>query len=638
MRRHRHLSILLSLIFSVTGAIGFAQNHSVSARSDFQSAKSNGLVDKAVMEQNYGKLPLSFEINQGQTDPQARFLSRGNGYSLFLTKTGTAVLAMTKLDVSQPKLATLNKRPPVGKTEVIRMELTGAQPAPAVAGQDRLPGTANYFVGHDPSKWHSSIPTYGAIRYTNVYPGVDLRYYGNQRQLEYDFVVAPKADPKPIRLHFAGARRLSLTKDGDLRVAANDGEIAFHKPVVYQTVNGDRLPVLGKFSLLGKSTATFSLGKYDSSKELVIDPTLEYSTLLIGSAISGDEARIYGMNIDSNGDVFVTGWTTNADFPISTGAFETSNNSIARLGQATAFVTKLNPSGTALIYSTFLGGNTLGDSEYGDDIAVDSSGNAYVTGVTMSLDFPVTAGAFQATRPNSGDYTGFVTKLNPDGTSLVYSTYLGGRTWIILHLSRWIRRVGICGGVCRIIQFPGDSRGISNHIQVDRGIRGEHVCLEAERPGKRLIYSTFIGGTKDSFVAQLRIQERAAVAIDAAGNTYLEGVTDSTDFPVTQGAYQTTNPTYQSITISKLNPSGTALVFSTYLTGKNEVGGSYNQSGGIAVDSTGNVYITGITPDTDFPVTAGAFETTSKIAAPDAGTAFVAKVDPAGTAWFTRLF
>jgi hypothetical protein len=230
---------------------------------------------------DYGKLPLSFEANQGQTDSQVKFLSRGNGYSLFLTDKA-AVLALTKAD---PALA--NKPGPVGKaaakpaapakTDVVRMELAGASLATKVEGTEPLPGTANYFIGNDPSKWHTNVPTFAKVKYAGVYPGVDLVYYGNQRQLEYDFIVQPKANPKGIKLHFAGAANLTLTPQGDLMVIAKNGKIAFHKPVIYQTKDGQRHPVEGAFTLLAKNEVGFQIGTYDQSQELIIDPTLAIS-------------------------------------------------------------------------------------------------------------------------------------------------------------------------------------------------------------------------------------------------------------------------------------------------------------------------------------------------------------------------
>jgi hypothetical protein len=239
-----------------------------------------------MLASSYSRLPLSFEANQGQTDPQVRFLSRGQGYSLFLTDSA-AVLALSRPNPrpnngSNAIAAKANAAKPA-QSDVVRMELAGANPAAHVAGAEQLPGIANYFLGKDPSSWHTNVPTYAKVNYSSVYPGVDLVYYGNQRQLEYDFLVAPNANPKQVRLHFAGAKRLSVKPDGDLTVTARHGEVAFHKPAVYQTVNGQRHAVEGRFTLLAGNKVGFLLGNYDHCRELVIDPVLVYSTYLGGS-------------------------------------------------------------------------------------------------------------------------------------------------------------------------------------------------------------------------------------------------------------------------------------------------------------------------------------------------------------------
>ena len=253
-------------------------------------------------------------------------------------------------------------------------------------GVDRLPGIANYFLGNDPSKWRTSIPTYACVQYAGVYPGISLVYYGNQRQLEYDFQVSPGADPSHIRLRFSGADRLSLDERGDLVVQAQGQILLQHKPVVYQDVAGERHAVAGAFLLEGNQVG-FALGGYDRSQALIIDPVLSYSTYLGGSGGNGDAI---GMAVDASGSAYVAGRTSSPDFPTTTGAFQTTYG-----GNGNAFVAKLSPDGSALVYSTYLGGSGVnGDS--GNWIAVDAAGNAYVTGFTTSSDFP-TVNAFQPT-------------------------------------------------------------------------------------------------------------------------------------------------------------------------------------------------------------------------------------------------
>ncbi len=417
-------------------SVSFAGAQSATSPSTGAAEASATTGQLSALNSAYGKLPLSFEANQGQSDPRVRFTSRGNGYALFLTDK-EAVLALTKRDAADKKLdqkagpgkpslsPAKDARLNLAKTDVVRMELAGASHGLRVSGAEQLPGRANYFIGNDPAKWHSNIPTYGKVRYSGVYPGVDLVYYGNQQQLEYDFVVAPGASPKPVRLRFAGAEKLQLNADGDLKVVARNGEIAFHKPVVYQIKEGRRQPVQGRFAVLAKNTVGFALGSYDQSRELVIDPTLAYSTYLGGSGKDGAGA----IAVDGEGHAYVAGAATSSDFPVTGGAFKKTNNSFL----FTAFVTKLNLAGSALDYSTYLGGSGGNYSlrNFGDEasgIAVDASGHAYVAGATYSTDFPVTSGAFQTVNKAAAndESNAFVTKLNTTGSALDYSTYLGG--------------------------------------------------------------------------------------------------------------------------------------------------------------------------------------------------------------------
>src|SRR5438876_6180112 len=297
----------------------------------------------------YGKLPLSFEANQGQTEPQVKFLSRGSGYTLFLTST-EAVLMLTKTDAHAkhriPGEARLVE-PEKGAGTVLRMKLLGANPAPAVARVGELPGNSNYLVGNDPKKWRANVPTYAKIEYRDVYPGVNLVYYGNQRQLEHDFVVSPGADPKAITLAFEGMDGVAIDALGDLVLRADGGEVHLRKPVVYQDQNGQRAVIPARYVLKAERQVAFEVAAYDATKPLIIDPVLAYSTYLGGTG--GDQG--FGIAVDVAGNAYVTGSTGSIDFPTTAGAFGG--------GGVDAFVTKLNPTGTALVYSTYLGGNSF---------------------------------------------------------------------------------------------------------------------------------------------------------------------------------------------------------------------------------------------------------------------------------------
>src|SRR5438876_7867478 len=349
-------------------------------------------VAKAQIQEAYGKLPLSFEANRGQIDSRVKFLNRGRGYTLFLTQT-EAVLAF--------------RHPTKSEQTALRLRLLGASSASSLVGVEELPGKVNYFIGKDREKWRTNIPTYAQVKHKDVYPGVDLVYYGNQRQLEFDFIVGPGANPSAIRLEVEGADRLDVNAQGDLVLHVNDGQLRLQKPAVYQAVKGIRQEVSGSYVLTDTHQVSFQVAAYDASRPLVIDPVLFYSTYLGGSA--RDSGR--GIAVDAAGNAYVTGGAS-PDFPTTPGAFQPSS-------PGGAFVTKLNPTGSGLVYSTF-----LGSSGEGEGIAVDAAGNAYVTGVTDSTDFPTTPGAFQTAL--GGDQDGFVTKLNPTGSALLYSTYLGG--------------------------------------------------------------------------------------------------------------------------------------------------------------------------------------------------------------------
>ncbi len=475
------VSVILAALASRPSARTFAE--------PIPKASSPARLDKASQArliQDYGKLPLSFEVNQGQADSQVKFISRGPGYSLSLTS-GGAVLSLRRPEpASEPGAgffdparspiplfepaglelfslfqATLHDEAQAGSglsADVLRLELTGANPSARLSGLDELPGKSNYFIGNDPKQWLTNVPNYAKVKYQDVYPGVDLVYYGNQRQLEFDWVVSPGADPKTIRFAIEGADKLALDAQGDLLIETGGGELRFHKPVVYQAGDGSALPraargrpdqdgkrhfIDGRYVLRAGNQVSFELGAYDPSQPLIIDPVLVYSTYLGGSQFDLG----FRIAVDSSGSAYITGATNSVNFPAIPGAYR------AMLAPGTgmcsfknkvftcpdAFVTKLNTSGSlvtggnpAVAYSTYLGGSR---GDLGTGIAVDSSGNAYVTGFTSSSDFPTTAGAYQAARPGQGD--AFVTKLNPTGSALVYSTFLGGSKDDIAWASPW---------------------------------------------------------------------------------------------------------------------------------------------------------------------------------------------------------
>ena len=540
---------------------------------------------KPLLYTKYVNLPLSFEANQGQTDAQVRYLSRGQGYSLFLTDS-EAVLSL----------------PQKGKAgDVVRMQLSGANQKPLVSGVDQLPGKSNYFIGNDPSKWRRDVPTYRRVRYKDVYPGVDLVYYGNQRQLEYDFVVAPGADPAAIRLVFNGAKRLRIDDKADLSIGIANGELSMHAPMIYQEIDGRHVQVSGAFAILSKDTVGFHLGEYDHASRLVIDPTLAYSTFLAGLDQTNS---VRGIAVDEAGNAYVTGDTGSSYFPTTPGAFQASPPY-----PSNAFVTKINADGTNVIYSTYLGG---GAEDFGVSIAVDSSGDAFIAGYTQSSDFPVTGGAFQTTFPAGGGT--FVSKLNAAGSSLIYSTFFGN--------------VGSgAQGPQMTIDSAGNAyvAGSSNStfpvtpgsFQTSPGstifFNAPSVIAKLDPTGSHLLYGTFFNGTKPNASAFV-VTSIYAIAVDSNDEVFVAGATDALDLPVTAGAFQSTPG---SGFVARLNAAGSGLIYLSYF-----AAGPV----GIAIDSSDSAYLTGFGAcgANGVPTTPGAFETSG-------GFSFVTKVKPDGS-------
>jgi photosystem II stability/assembly factor-like uncharacterized protein len=461
------------------------------------------------------------------------------------------------------------------------MQVLGANPAAPVSGLDQLPGQVNYFIGNDPSHWHTHVPTYAKVEYQQVYPGIDLVYYGNQQQLEYDFVVAPGADPSPIGLGFTGADRVEVDGQGDLVVHGGSQEVRQHKPVVYQEMSGRRREVASGFVLRGPGQVGFQLAAYDPGQPLVIDPMLTYSTYLGGSYF--DQGN--GIAVDpTTGDALVTGFTGSTNFPTSPGTFQTSNHT---MNGGNAFVTKLNAAGTALVYSTYLGGSNY-DAGYA--IAVDpSTGDALVTGETHSTNFP-TANALWPSKPSpESSVSAFVTRIRANGSALVYSTYFGGSTG---ETGQGIAVDPATGDA--LVTGYTDSRDlpIANGFQSNLGGDRDAFVTRFLADGSDLVYSTYLGGSG--------VDRAYGIAVDpATGDALVTGLTGSTDFP-TANALQPRlggpSGSAENAFVTRIRANG-SVVYSTYLGGSNLDSGN-----GIAVDpSTGDALVTGFTSSTDFP-------------------------------------
>jgi hypothetical protein len=489
------------------------------------------------------------------------------------------------------------------------MKLAGANPHSSKAGLEELPGKVNYFLGADTSRWRGNIPTYAKVEYRDVYPGVDVIYYGNQRQLEYDFVTTPAADPNAISLEFEGADRLEIGPRGDLVLRASGiSVLRLHKPVAYQEANGVRQMVACDYAL-DNHRVTFRVGAYDATKPLVIDPVFVYSTRLGG----GDDDDGWAIAADSAGNVYVTGDTNSTDFPTA--------KAVRRgyAGSTDVFVSKLSADGSRLLYSTYIGGS---DADVGYGIAVDPAGNAYVTGDTSSTDFP-TVKPLQAALASPGSPDIFVAKLSPDGSRLLYSTYIGGD-----HGERGNGIAVDAGGNACVAGYTNSTNfPTSNPFQASfAGGQADAFVLRLNPDGSSLIYSTYLGGGNG------RPDIGTSIAADSAGNAYVTGFTNALDFPTVHPIQPFVGPT--DVFVAKFDPGGKP-VYSTFL------GGNADDEGmGIAVDAAGSAYVTGETESLKFPTTEGAFSR-SCVAVPTrgqmreiclGGDAFVSKLSPDGSA------
>jgi len=540
----------------------------------------------------YGSLPLGFQPNRGQSDRAVRFLSNGAGYGLFLTG-HRAVLALQETGGS-----TGDRDGGSNRTSVLSMSLIGAKPNPPIEGEHRLPGRVSYLSGSLPRA--TGIPTYSAVRYAGAWPGIGVRFYGNQRRLEYDFALAPGASAGDIGLRFSGQRRLRIGPDGALALRLGSHTIRQLPPHAYQVIGGARHPVASRYVSRGGGIG-IALGPYDHSRALTVDPQLVYSTY-IGSGIDGRGSAIA---VDSGGHAYITGSTTAPEFPTTAGTLQSKGS-----GRGVAFVTKLNRAGNRAIYSTFLGGRS---GSAGNAIAIDRNGDAFVAGLAYAPDFPTTKGAFQASAP--GFENGFVSKLAPNGRRLLYSTYLGSHGeegGLIDTIAIDPSGNAYVAGYTFSAVFPttpGAAEGAS-----PGGIDGFAAKLDPS--GSHLVYSTYIGGSGDD--------DAHDIAVDGAGNAYVTGSTASRDFPTSPGAFQTVNLAELEFTnafVTKINPAGTGFSYSTYLGGHGLDDGS-----GIVVDSHDNAHVTGEAGSPDFPTTKGAFQTRLRGFA----AAFVATLNPEG--------
>ena len=588
MKSSREILAVALLLFA--GAwLMFAQSRSELARTEAKrpvGASGPTLANSRVSATDCSAgLPLAFEQNAGQAEPGVRFLSRQGPADLYL----------------MPAEAIARFR---GDGHQLRMRFVGGNPT-SVVGSEPLPGHQNYLLGNDPAKWQTNVPTFRAVVYEEIYPRTNLIFYGNNRELEYDFKLSSGADPKAIRISFDKTAHPHLRADGTLTVLINGREITQRKPVIYQEVVGERRIIEGGYVLIDKHTVGFEVGEYDRSQPLVIDPTIVFSTYLGGA---GDDS---GSSItrDASGNIYVTGSTTSTNFPTQGAAYATNK------GLTDMFVTKINPTATNIIYSTYVGGSGI---DRASGIAVDADGNAYVVGRVgdTSTDFPTTAGSL-ATTYRGGDFDAVVFKLNPAGNGLVYSTFLGAEDndsaeGIALDSSR---NAYVVGGT-RSNGFPLTATAFQSFRAGDT----DAYFTKLNAAGSAVMYSTLLGGSSTD--------RSSGVVVDSTGIAYVAGYSGSADFP-TQNAFQGFSGGSFDAFICKIDPTANgaaSLLFSTYLGGIAD-----DKAYGIAIDAAANnLYIAGQSSSNNLPLLNPA-----QSAHGGSYDAFVARLSTTGTKIYT---
>ena len=580
---------LLALVLAGVTVLGLAWQPRSSAQKTASFFPVRAATNHALQQRVFANLPLIFESNQGQSDSKVKFLSRGSGYGLFLAE-NEVVLALEQ--------SASSTRHSAGRVSVVRMALDGANANSRILGADPLPGKSNYLIGNDPAKWQRNVPQFAQVRYEDVYHGIDLVYYGNQGRVEYDFKVSPGADPKQITLQFRGSEKAELTPAGDLLLATTAGDVRLEVPHVYQKIGEEQRPVAGRFILRDNNRVGFELGAYDRSRTLIIDPVLTYSTYLGGSGNEGCTAVAGGVKsgcpaiaVDSAGNAYVAGTTTSADFPPSGTPYQATLNGVADI-----FIAKFNSAGSALIFSTYLGGSGT-DTSAG--VAADPGFNVIVGGTTNSGDFPTngTNAAFQPTPLSSGNHV-FVSKLDSTGSNLLYSTYLSGATGAdnTTGLALDVRGRAYLTGTTTSTDFPTTTGAFQTASKASSQFFMSKVDPSLTGSGS-LVYSTYLGGSAPAS----GVTVGGGIAVDTSSTSpsvLLTGGTSFTDMPVLN-ASQGTNAGGVDAFVAKFiptNASGTEQIYLTYL------GGSGNDIGnGIAVDAGGSAYVTGSTTSSNLP-------------------------------------
>ena len=556
----------------------------------------------------HSQIPLAFERNQGQSAPDVRFIARGARATLYLNNHSATLESSARHSLT--------------------MRWINSNSAPVISGEDRLEKQSNYFIGADSKQWTTNVSNFEKVRYEKVYPGIDLIFYGNDRELEYDFIVAPHSNPHAIKFKFDEAENIYINQDGALVLKNATAEMIQRKPVAYQLIQGEKISVVANYVISTNNEISFAMGKYDQNFSLIIDPVISYASY-VGEDLNSSPV----ITTDVQGNAYIARMF---GVPATNGAVQ--NGSMIS-------ITKINPSGTTVLYSAIIGSGDL-DQAYG--ITVDNNGNCYVAGKTNSSLFPTTAGAFQT---DFGIACGtcsnaFVTKINPQGSALIYSTYVKGEAVQASEKKLTVARAiavdangnAFITGDTNVSDFPTTPNALQPTMTMYKGLPSQDAFVtKLNASGSQIIYSTYLGSGDNT-------DKGMGIDVDAAGNAYIGGVTSNgivgvtrpqgTIFPTTANSYQTTDtrglgefiPVYAFA--AKVNPNGTALLYSALI-------GTVNSSippFGFGIDSTGSAYLTGFTRSKTFPVSANAFRKKFGSNTDDGGEAFVTKLNANGSA------
>ena len=544
-----------------------SKGESVNPFTALETNLSKSNVQKSSLSNMMDRLPLRFIEIMGQLNQSVLFQLKLSTINVYFTQTEIVYQFFHRVE---------------GKVRVehMRMKFAGISDRVKVEGRKESQARVNFFIGNDPEKWIRGSRAFGQVVYRDLYPGIDLIVYGKAGKIKHEYLVRAGGNVKNIQITYEGVDGLEINQAGELELMLMKQKIREGTPFSYQVIDGKRVEVKSEYRVTEGDMAGFRVGTYRKDKELIIDPTLYYSTFLGGNTTDSGQ----GIVLDGAGNAYVTGYTYSYNFPTTVGVYDTTH-----ADDNDVFVTKLNADGSDLIYSTFVGGN---DRDYGFGIKIDGAGNAYVTGLTFSTDFPTTVGAYDTTQ--NGNEDAFILKLNADASDLSYSTFIGGSE------EEWCKQIALDGsGNTYIIGYTKSTDFPTTVDAYDTSHNGEWdvFVTKLNSAGSDLSCSTYLGGSSNDF--------GLGIVIDGDGNIYVTGNTSSSDFPTTAGAYDTTHNGNEDAFVCKFDATGATLSCSTF------VGGYSSEDGhGIAIDGDNNIYVSGYTGSPNFPTTAGAYDTT----------------------------